>query len=118
LLALGVLAHEDGETQRGRDLLGQGVDLAHVTGNRLGLGIAFYAVAATSAADDPERAARLWGAALELAPLWPLFARRYGALMEPARSGLGGRFDELARDGARMSTDEAIELSRELTSRH
>jgi hypothetical protein len=94
-------------------VLERSVEIAAGTGNMLMLGIALHAVAATSAADEPRSAARLWGAALELAPLWPLFTRRYGELLEPARAELGDELDELVAAGSQLSVDDAVALSQE-----
>lgn len=113
LVSLGVSAYLRGGLDRRSALLREAVHLAMETGNRLQLGIALQAVAATTAGCDPRRAARLWGAGVDWAPLWPLFERRYAVLLEAARHGLGAEFDRLATAGAALTVDDAVVLSDE-----
>jgi hypothetical protein len=55
----------------------------------LQLGVKFYAVAVYAAlADQPLQAARVRGAALALAPMWPMFARRSGELAGEVVDGI------------------------------
>ena len=114
LVALGLAAAEYREDPvRSHRLLRRAVALAWDTGNLLQLGVALQAVAATTSEDDRVRAARLWGAAETLSPVWPLFGRRYGELMRPARDGLGTGFDAAVDEGRGLSPEQAIELASE-----
>ena len=113
LISLGVSAYLRGGLERSSALLREAVHLAVDTGNRLQVGIALQAVAATTAAIDPRRAAQLWGAGTDWAPLWPLFDRRYGEMLEAARAELGREFDQLAAVGTELTVDEAVRLSDE-----
>jgi DNA-binding SARP family transcriptional activator/predicted ATPase len=113
LTVLGVAAHEAGDQPQSRKYLREAVHLALDSANAAQLGIALHAVAATAAARDPVAAARIWGAAGGLTPLWPLFDRRYGEWMKPARDTLGQRFDELVADGAHLSLEAAAALANE-----
>lgn len=114
LVSQGISAHQRGQPERCAGLLQRAVHMAQHSGNRLQVGVALHAVAVTSAVTDPARAAIVWGAALELAPLWPLFDRRYGELLEPASEALGAQFDRLVAEGRQLSFEEAIGLSNEL----
>lgn len=114
LAVLGVAAHEEGDEQQSRQHLHDAVHLAADTTNWRQLGIALHAVAATSIGRTPDVAARLWGIANTLTPIWPLFARRYGELMHDARVALGERFDELVVEGAGLRVDDAVVLADEL----
>ena len=111
LIVLGVNEYLTADDHARRRHLGDAVHLAFDTDNMRQLGIVLHAVAATSAARDPVAAARLWGAAGTLAPLWPLFSRRYGEWMQAARDGLGERFDDLVAEGAQLSVDATVELA-------
>jgi hypothetical protein len=113
-IGLGLNAHEEGDSDRSRREFRDAVQIAHSTANRVQLGIALYTLAASAAHRAPETATRLWGAAGTMAPLWPLFARRYGKWMQPAHDTLGERFDELAADGAELSVEDAVALADEL----
>jgi hypothetical protein len=110
-VALGGAAHEEGDERLSRRQLRQAVQLAVDTANHVQLGIALHAVAATTAGREPETAARIWGAGSALAPLYPLFARRYGEWMAPSRLALDDRFDELVAEGAQLSVDDAVALA-------
>jgi DNA-binding SARP family transcriptional activator/predicted ATPase len=110
-VALGVNAHTAGDDDERRHQFHDAVHIAHDTANRAQLGIALHALAATAAHLEPETAARLWGAAGTMSPLWPLHARRYGEWLEAARTALGNRFDELVADGAQLSVDDAVTLA-------
>jgi hypothetical protein len=112
LIALALAAAEyRGDGVRSRRLLLRSVALAWDTGNLLQLGIALQAVAATTGGDDAGRAARLWGAATALSPVWPLFGRRYGALLQPAREQMGADFDVCCEEGRSLPPATAVELA-------
>jgi tetratricopeptide (TPR) repeat protein len=113
LTALGLAAAVyRGDLPRAATLLSRAVTLAWDTGNLLQLGIALQATAAVvTVADDPLRGASLWGAAMTLSPSWPLFARRYGELMDPARAELGDAFAARESAGAGLRPEDAIELA-------
>ncbi len=110
-VSLGVVAHEEGDTSLSRRELRRAVQLAADTANHLQLGVAFHAVSAATAEQAPESAARIWGAGDARAPQYPIFARRYSKWMEPARSELGARFDELVAEGAQLSLNDAVALA-------
>lgn len=111
LLALGVRLLHLGDTSRSAELLADGARLAFDTHNFLQLGVAFQAMSAHAAVvADPEKAARLWGAAKRLSPVWPLYQRRYGELMAPARRSLGASWSDQVAAGAALSPVEALEL--------
>ncbi len=112
LIALGVVAAERGNGARSRPLLLRAVELAWETGNQLQLGIALQGVAAVTVNDDAARSAELWGAALALSPPYPLFLRRYGAMLAPGRAALGSRFDELVEEGRRLPAAAIVEVAR------
>ena len=114
LIVLGVGDHLAADDPARRRHLTDAVHLAFDTDNIRQLGIVLHAVAATSATQDPVAAARLWGAAGTLTPLWPLFSRRYGEWMEAARDILGDRFDDLVARGAQLSVADAVALADEL----
>ena len=114
LIVLGVNGYLIADDPARRQHLGAAVHLAVDTDNTRQLGIVLHAVAATSAARDHVAAARLWGAAGTLTPLWPLFARRYGEWIQAARDALGDRFDDLVAEGSQLSVDEAVALADEL----
>ncbi len=114
LIVLGVNHHLTADDPTRRRHLDDAVHLAFDTDNIRQLGIVLHAVAATSAALDPVAAARLWGAAGTLTPLWPLFSRRYGEWMEAARDALGDRFDDLVAQGAQLSVGDTVALADEL----
>jgi DNA-binding SARP family transcriptional activator/predicted ATPase len=110
-VVLGLSWHELGDTARSRRFFRDAVHLAHDTANTEQLGIALHALAATVAGSDAEAAARLWGAAGGLTPIWPLHARRYGEWMASARDALGDRFDAEVATGAGLSVDDAVALA-------
>jgi tetratricopeptide (TPR) repeat protein len=114
LIVLGVNDHLSADDEARRRHFSNAVHLAVDTDNTRQLGIVLHAVAATSATHDPGAAARLWGAAGTLTPLWPLFSRRYGEWMQAARDVLGDRFDELVAEGAQLSVDDAVALADQL----
>lgn len=111
-LALGIRHVHLGELAEARRQIAAGIHLAQDAHNLAQLGIALQAAAVLAAADhDPERAARLWGAARSLGPVWPLFERRYGELLASARSALGPRWELEASAGEELSTEEAVQLA-------
>ena len=76
------------------------------------LGIALQAASVLAAVEgDTVRAARLWGAAGTLGPVWPLFQRRYGELLAPARTALGDQWDLEVAAGAALTSEDATELA-------
>ncbi len=111
MVLLAVTAHEEGSPDQCRKWFRSAVHLALETDNRAQLGIALHGLAAVSANSSPEVAARIWGAAGTLSPIWPLFDRRYGEWLEVARTTLGDRFDELVTHGACLSLDDAVVLA-------
>jgi predicted ATPase/DNA-binding SARP family transcriptional activator len=113
LVALGIVAASRGRMARSHQLMLRGAELAWEAGNLPQFGIAVQGAATTIAADDPVRAARLWGAARTLIPPWPLFLRRYGEALEPARRALGASFDESVDEGDRLDPTETLALLRE-----
>ena len=111
LIALGVRLTHLGDLVRSAEFLGDAAQMAFAHHNLLQLGIAFQAMAVHFAVtDEPVRAARLWGAAGRLSPVWPLYQRRYGELMAPAREALGTAFDEEVAVGATLTPEDALEL--------
>jgi DNA-binding SARP family transcriptional activator len=111
---LGVASHDDRDEQFSRRRLREGLHLAVDTANAFQAGVALQAVGATAAEREPEAAASATGAGRTFAPLYPLFARRYGELLEPARDALGDRFDELVAEGAQLSVEAASALADEI----
>ncbi len=86
--------------------------MAHEDQNLMQLGIALQGMAVLAAAErDSRRSARLWGAAGTLCPYWPLFDRRYGPLLEPARADLGDSWAAEVAAGAELSPDRAVALA-------
>lgn len=108
---LGVTWYELGDEARSHRFFRDALHLAHETANAAHLGVAFHALAATMAGSQPEGAARLWGVAGTLTPLWPLHARRYGEWMSAARDALGEQFDDMVAAGAASSVDDAVRLA-------
>lgn len=100
-----------GEAEAAAAGLTTGVRLAVDAHNLLQLGVALHAVAVYAALfGQPHQAARLRGGASVLAPMWPLFERRYGELTSAALAELGDSLpDELAA-GAELDLDELLAL--------
>jgi predicted ATPase/DNA-binding SARP family transcriptional activator len=111
MVARAAIRVHQGELAPAADLLGRALAWARDDHNLFVVGIGLQAAAVLAAgAGDPVRAARLWGAAGNLAPVWPMFARRYGALLAPARDELGNRFDREVAAGAGLALAEALGL--------
>ena len=60
-------------------------------------------------ADEPARAAQLWGAALARAPLWPAY--RHILVPQQAQQALAAEFHVEQARGAELSTDQALALA-------
>ena len=105
LVGKGVGRLHRGELDEAAEYLGAGVELAVETHNLLQLGVALHAVAVHAALiGRPLEAARVRGAASVLAPMWPLFDRRYGELV-------GTTFDDLGASlGTEMATGAALDV--------
>ena len=111
LIALGVRLTHLGDHDGSAELLRHAAQMAFAHHNLLQLGIAFQAMAVRAAAtDEPVLAAQLWGAAGRLSPIWPLYQRRYGELMAPARDTLGTAFDDEVAVGATLTPEDALVL--------
>jgi predicted ATPase/DNA-binding SARP family transcriptional activator len=92
-------------------LLDRATHRARAANDLLSLGIGLHACSVlASATGDPVRAARLWGAASGLVPVWPLFARRYGELLAPSRNALRSAFDDEVALGRDLGVDDALAL--------
>lgn len=90
----------------------QATAMANDAHNLFQLGLALQAAAVHQAmSGEAVVAARLWGAGQRLAPVWPLFQRRYDPLLERARRELGPQFDDEVAVGGAMPLDEAVALT-------
>ncbi|HEY4028036.1 MAG TPA: LuxR C-terminal-related transcriptional regulator [Candidatus Dormibacteraeota bacterium] len=120
VLFLSIIDYFDREHARARGRLDEALDIYHQSGNRHAISGALYIGGALALAEGgPERALRLFGAAVALqdtilAPLppgWLDLARTL--VMEPARALVGSeRADAALADGSRMSIDEAVAEAR------
>ncbi|MCB1006425.1 MAG: hypothetical protein KDB35_19730, partial [Acidimicrobiales bacterium] len=112
LLALGVRGLHRGDLEASASLLRDAARLARRTHNLLQLGIALQTLAVHAAvAGDDDRAARIWGAATAVVPVWPMFERRYGELLAPAWARLGGDLGAAMAAGAATAFEDALALA-------
>jgi predicted ATPase/DNA-binding CsgD family transcriptional regulator len=121
VLFLAIADYFDREHVRARARLEEALDIFHPSGNRHAISGALYVAGALMVAEGvPERALRLFGAAVALqdtilAPLppgWQDLARTL--VVEPARALVGAeRSDQALADGARMTVDEAVAEARQ-----
>jgi non-specific serine/threonine protein kinase len=119
-LFLAVVDYFDRRLGSSRQRLEAALDVFHRSGNRHHLSGALYVAGALAVADGaPERALRLYGAAVgfqntiraPLAPGWQDLART--VVVEPSRALVGAeRADAAIDEGARMSVDEAVAEAR------
>jgi Tetratricopeptide repeat len=118
---LATLAVASGELSEARALLDEGLGMSltiHSTRNVSEILVGFARLAL--AARDPERAARLAGAAEGLRERiglrsWPVLRRGEDELRTQVREALGpDRFEDVFADGTRLTQREAIALAREL----
>ena len=108
-----------------RDVLGHALRHFHEAGDAAGITLVLDDLASQAAADgDPERAARLWGAARSLtsttgAGLAGYMAETFEAGLRPSARGMitPGEIDRLAREGATMTLEEAVAYALEGTPR-
>ena len=109
---LGAAAVHLGDLTTARTELAKAVTMAHEDQNLMQLGIALQGTAVlASAQGESRRSARLWGAAGTLCPYWPLFDRRYGPLLAPAREELGDTWEAEVAAGRALSPDRAVALA-------
>jgi predicted ATPase/DNA-binding CsgD family transcriptional regulator len=119
-LFLAVVDYFDRRLGSARQHLEAALDVFHRSGNRHHLSGALYAAGALAVADGaPERALRLYGAAVglqntiraPLAPGWQDLART--VVVEPSRALVGAeRADAAIDEGTGMSVDEAVAEAR------
>ena len=111
LVGKGVGRLHRGELDEAAVLLSEGVRLASDTNNLLQLGVVLHAVAVHAAlAGRPIQAARVRGAALVLAPMWPLFERRYGELVGTVFDDLEASLSVEMAIGAALDPDDVLGL--------
>ena len=111
LIAKGVVPLERGVFDEAAKFLAASVRLAVETQNMLQLGVALHAVAVYAAlAGQPLQAARVRGAASVLAPMWPMFARRYGELAGEVFDDLGSSLNTELAAGAALDLDDVLDL--------
>lgn len=111
VVARGAIRVHQGKLAEAADVLLPALTWARRNHQLFVVGIGLQAAAVLVArAGDATRAARLWGAAGLLVPVWPLFARRYGALLHTAREELGDAFDAEAEIGAALPLADALGL--------
>jgi predicted ATPase/DNA-binding CsgD family transcriptional regulator len=121
VLFLAIADYFDREHVRARARLEEALDIFHPSGNRHAISGALYVAGALTVAEGvPERALRLFGAAVALqdtilAPLppgWQDLARTM--VVEPARALVGAeRADQALAEGSRMTVDEAVAEARQ-----
>jgi predicted ATPase/DNA-binding CsgD family transcriptional regulator len=120
-LFLAIAEYFDRQLGPARRHLEQALDVYHQSGIRHHLSAALYAAAALALAEGaPERALRLYAAAVSmqdtirapLAPGWQDLART--VVVEPSRAMVGAeRADAALLEGSRMSVEEAVAEARE-----